>query len=68
MPIFASAFSKAFNMINESVLGGPLPAAQMSELMRNITDALGTAGAGTKGWNEELWQHQSVSALARLEQ
>jgi hypothetical protein len=63
----ASAFSKAFNMVNDSVLGGALPDTQMAELMRVITEALGTAAAGTKGWNEELWRHQSVSALARFE-
>ena len=61
----ASAFSKAFNMVNDSVLGGAPPDTQMTELMRIITDGLGTAAAGTKGWNEELWLHQSVSALVR---
>lgn len=59
----ASAFSKVFNMVNHSVLGGPAPEKQMDEVMRLVTEALGTAVTETAAWNAELWADQTVTAL-----
>lgn len=61
----ASAFSKAFNQIHRSLLGEP-EAASMESTMTAITDALSLAAVGTKAWNEELWQHQTLEELAPM--
>jgi hypothetical protein len=60
----ASAFSKAFNMVNSSALGGRRADAQHDELMKTVTDALATAALATREWNEELWRHQTIDELA----
>lgn len=66
----ASGFTKAFNVTNESVYAKSSRTAeedlnQFNEIARK---ALADAALGTKEWNEELWQQQTITALAKVEQ
>lgn len=63
----ASGFSQALNLVNESLLSKTRPSEQQQAVMKVVTDALATAALGTREWNEELWQHQSVTALTKAE-
>jgi hypothetical protein len=62
----ASLYTKAFNLVNRSVLGEPTVGG-IETVMKEITDALAAALVGTKAWNEELWRDQSVVALAKVD-
>ena len=63
----SSSFSKAFNLINKSLLGGPPMAEQFDEIMRIATDGLAATAVDTRSWNEELWHQQTITALAKVE-
>lgn len=63
----ASKFTKVFNALSEQLLDpGAKPGDDViGQRQAELRDALVSLSRGTADWNAELWQHQTVTELAR---